>query len=61
MNAIVVIVGYVIAEQPAKVWFVQSNDMVQHLAPATSNPPFRGAILPGRLDACPLGLQTRRF
>ena len=37
--------------QPAQVSFVQSDDMAQDLAPATSHPPFRGAILPGRLDA----------
>ena len=41
--------------------FVQRDDMVQDLSPATSNPSFRRSILPGRLDACPLRLQTRRL
>ena len=41
--------------------FVQRDDMVQDLSPATSNPSFRGSILPGRLDACPLRFQTRRL
>jgi hypothetical protein len=33
--------------------------MVQQLTPATSDPPFCDAILPGRSDARPLGFQTR--
>ena len=33
--------------------------VVQQLPPATSNPPFCSAILPGRLNARPLGIQTR--
>src|SRR5438270_2307116 len=41
--------------------FVQRDDMVQDLSPATSNPPFRGSILPRRLDACPLRFQPRRL
>ena len=41
--------------------FVQRDDMVQDLFPATSNPSFRSSILPGRLDACPLRFQTRRL
>ena len=40
--------------------FVQHDDMVQDLSPATSNPSLGGSILPGRLDARPLRLQTRR-
>src|SRR5437763_15022136 len=39
--------------------FVQRDDMVQDLSPATSNPPFRGPILPRRLDARPLRFQPR--
>src|SRR5438045_3621233 len=41
--------------------FIQCDDMVQNLSAATSNPAFRGSILPGRLDARPLRLQTRRL
>ena len=41
--------------------FVQCDDMVQNLAATTSNPAFRGSILPGRLDARPLRFQTRRL
>ena len=39
--------------------FVQRDDMVQDLSPATSNPPFRSSILPRRLDAGPLRFQPR--
>ena len=41
--------------------FVQCDDMVQNLSATTSNPAFRGSILPGRLDARPLRFQTRRL
>ena len=41
--------------------FAQCDDMVKNLSATTSNPPFRGSILPGRLDARPLRLQTRRL
>ena len=40
--------------------FVQYDDMVQNLSATTSNPAFRGSILPGRLNARPLRLQTGR-
>ena len=41
--------------------FVQRDHMVQDLSPATSNPAFRGSILPGRLDARPVRFQTCRL
>ena len=41
--------------------FVQCDDMVKNLSATTSNPPFRGSILPGRLDARPLRFQVRRL
>ena len=41
--------------------FVERDHMVQDLSPTTSNPSFRGSILPGRLDARPLRFQTRRL
>jgi len=34
------------------------DDVVQHLSTETSNPPFRSSVLPRRLDARPLRLQT---
>ena len=55
------VVAHVITDQSAKVWLAQRDDMVKNLAAATSGPTLRKAILPGRLDACPFGLQTRRL
>jgi len=43
------------------VFFVQRDDMVKHLAPATAHPAFRQAVLPRRLRARSFGLQPRRL
>ena len=61
MNAVVVMVVRVIADQPSEMLFVQCDDMVKDLAPATSHPSFSDPILPGRLDTRSLGLQTGGF
>ena len=39
--------------------FVQRDDMIEDLAPATTDPTFRNAVLPGCLHARLFGLQTR--
>ncbi len=59
VDAVLVVVAHVISDQPVKMSFVQPNDMVEHLAPATSNPPLRDTVLPGCLDTRPLRRQTR--
>src|SRR6266850_2742056 len=41
--------------------FVQRDDMVQDLSATTSDPSFCRSVLPRRLDARPLRLQTRRL
>ena len=58
VNSIFVVVVYVIANQPTEMAFVQGDDVVENLSPATSHPSFRRAILPGRLYACTPGLQA---
>ena len=60
VKAVFVVVVRVIADQPAEMLFVQCDDVVQDFPPATSDPALRYSILPGRLDARPLGFQTRR-
>jgi hypothetical protein len=45
----------------AEMLFVQCDDMVKDLAPATSHPSFSDPILPGHLDTRSLGLQTGGF
>ena len=41
--------------------FVQRDDMIEDLAPATTDPAFRYSVRPWRLHARLLGLQTRRL
>ena len=52
-------VVHVISDQSAEMLFVQRDDMIENLAPATSHLSFRDSILPGRPWARSLGLQTR--
>jgi hypothetical protein len=61
VDPVLMIIGNIIAHQPEQMSFVQRDDVVQDLSPATSNPSFRGSILPGRLDIGPLRFQTRRL
>ena len=53
-------VVYVIADQAAKMGFIQSDYMVQDLAAATTYPTLRNAILPGRSHTRLLSFQFRR-
>ena len=59
MNSIFVVIVHVLADQPTEMWFVQRDDVVENLSPATSHPSFRSSILPRRLYARPFGLQSR--
>jgi hypothetical protein len=61
VNSIFVVVVHVLADQPTEMWFVQRDDVVENLSPATSHPSFRSSILPRRLYARPFGLQSRRL
>jgi hypothetical protein len=61
VNAVCLMVLHVITDQSAQMWLVHGNDVVQHLAPATSHPSFGDPILPGRTNARPFGLQTGRL
>jgi hypothetical protein len=58
VNAVVVMVVHVITDQTAEMLFVQCNDMIQDLAPATSDPALGNSVLPGRVDARRFGFQT---
>lgn len=46
MRAIFVMVADVFREQPFKMAFVESDDVIQQVAAAAANPAFRDAILP---------------
>ena len=45
VNSIFVIVVHVIADQAEEMWFVQRDQVVEDLSPATSHPSFRNSIL----------------
>src|SRR5215475_12666000 len=61
MNSVLLVVTHIITHEPQQMSFVQRDDMVQDLPATTSHPAFCGSILPRRLNACPLRLQTRRL
>src|SRR5215472_773867 len=58
VNAILVMVRHVVANQPTEMFFVEGDDMVQDLSPA--HPALGDSILPERLQTRPLRLQTGR-
>src|SRR3984893_6114675 len=51
MNPIFVVVVQVCSDQPVEMAFVQRDDRVEQLAPATADPALGDAVLPGGLDA----------
>ena len=51
VNAILVGIVHVIADQTAKVLFIHRDGMVEDLAAAASDPSFGGSFLPGCLNA----------
>jgi hypothetical protein len=46
VNAIFVVVIHIIADQPAEMWFIQRDGVVEDLSTATSHPSLRDSILP---------------
>ena len=51
VNAILLVIAHVVADQTAKVFFVHWDDMVEDLTAAAANPSFGGSVLPWRLNA----------
>ena len=51
MNPIFVVVLHVRSDQPVEMAFVQRDDRIEQLAPATADPALGDAVLPGGLDA----------
>ena len=58
VNAILMVIAHVVADQTAKVFFIHRDDMVEDLAAAASDPSFGGSVLPRRLNARPFGLKS---
>src|SRR5215472_16613642 len=46
VNAILLVIAHVLADQTAKVFFLHRDDMVEDLAAAASNPSFSGSVVP---------------
>src|SRR5215469_2476486 len=51
VNAILLVIAHVLADQTAKVFFIHRDDIVQDLAAAASDPSFSGSVLPWGLNA----------
>ena len=47
VNAVIVVVVHVIANEPPQMLFVQRDHMVENLAAAASYPALRRPVLPG--------------
>ena len=55
------VIAHVIPKQAQKMTFVQSDNMIQQLTTAASDPMLSGSILPERLPARSFRCQTRRL
>jgi len=61
MSPVLVVIRDVFSQEPAKMVFIQRNDMIEDFPASTSDPAFRDSILPGRLHARSFRLQSRRL
>jgi len=61
VDAILVVIAYVITNEPAQVLFVQRDHVVKDLAATTAHPAFRYPVLPRRPNARSFWLQTSRL
>src|SRR3954447_8193106 len=61
VDAVLLVIADVFADDAAKVFFVDRDDMVEDLAPAAPNPSFRGSVLPWGVNARPFGFQSGRL
>jgi len=58
VNSVLVIVGDVIADEPAQMAFAKCDDVIKNLVPRAADPALRYPVLPGCSDARTLGFQT---
>lgn len=61
VDAVLMIIADVIANQAAKMLLIQRDDVVEDLSATTADPSLRGSVLPGRLAVRPFGLQPFAF
>jgi hypothetical protein len=53
-----VVIVDILGHQPLQVAFVQNDDMIEQVPPATANPPLGYTVLPLAPEAGPLGLNS---
>jgi len=61
VNAVLMMIGDVIANESAQMGCTQRNDVIQKFPAAASDPAFSDSILPGRLDSGPLYFKPVAF
>ena len=61
VDAVLLVIGDVLADDTAEVLFIQRDDMVEDLPAAASDPSFGRSVLPWGLNARPLSLQSGRL
>ena len=58
VNAVVLVIADVLADDATKVFFIQRDDVVEDLAAAASNPSFGRSVLPWGVNARSFGFQS---
>ena len=61
VDPVVMVIGHVLADEPTQVSLIQRDDMVEKLSATAANPALGYSILPRRLNARALRLQTCAF
>jgi hypothetical protein len=59
VNAVLLVIADVLADDATKVFFIQWDDVVEDLAAAASNPSFGRSVLPWGVNARAFNLQSR--
>ena len=55
MRSVIMVVVEELSQQPAKMLLVQNDHVIEQLAPASTDPALRDAVLPGAAEAGPNG------
>jgi hypothetical protein len=50
VSAVVEVIANVITQKSLQMGFIQSDDVVEHIAPTASHPPLGNAVLPTAVD-----------
>src|SRR5690242_10382995 len=61
VDAVLLVIADVLADDTAQVFFIDRNDIVEDLAATASNPPFGGSVLPRGVNARPSCFESGRL